>query len=231
MTRRRAILLSLSIPAGAAIEPAWAFAAREFWNEKPSADWTAAEIQELLTASPWAKEASVSYNGGPGNLGHSAGYGGMGRMSRRSVGVPTGTTNPGTGVEHQQYKALVRWETALPIRLASHSNSTDDPAANYIINLIGDLPMLGSHKDEDETQREQRVEMLKEYTRLERKHDPIYLAQMKFASASETLFYFPRLDPIYPDDRQVTFTTKLGPLEVKAKFVLKDMMYQGKLAL
>src|SRR5579864_8962177 len=168
MTRRRAILLSLGIPAGAAMTADWAFSAREFWDEKKPADWTAAEIQELLTASPWAKEASVA-------------YGGMGRMSRRSAGVPTGTTNPGgTGVEHQQYKALVRWETALPIRLASHSNSTDDPAANYIINLIGDLPMLGSHKDEDETQREQRVEMLKEYTRLERKHDPIYLAQMKF---------------------------------------------------
>ena len=45
------------------------------------------------------------------------------------------------------------------------------------------------------------------------------------------LFYFQRGDPIRPDDKQVTFVTKLGPLEVRAKFILKEMLYQGKLAL
>ncbi len=230
MTRRAAILVSLGIPAGIAAQSAWAFA-KEFWDEKKPSDWSPAEIQELLTASPWAKEASISYDSGPGALGRSPGLAGTGRMNRRST-VPTSTTDPGgTSVGHQQYKAVVRWDTALPIRLASHSNSTDDPAANYIISVTGDLPMLGSHKDEDDAQREQRVEMLREYTRLERKHDPIYLDRMKFPSASETLFYFPRLEPIYPDDKQITFVTKLGPLDVKAKFALRDMMYEGKLAL
>jgi hypothetical protein len=32
-------------------------------------------------------------------------------------------------------------------------------------------------------------------------------------------------------DKEVAFATRIGPLEVKAKFVLKDMLYQGKLEL
>jgi hypothetical protein len=36
--------------------------------------------------------------------------------------------------------------------------------------------------------------------------------------------------PLSLDDKEVDFTTHLGPLEVKAKFVLKEMKYRGKLA-
>src|SRR5262249_41448856 len=98
-------------------------------------------------------------------------------------------------------------------------------------NVTGDLPMLGSHRDEEEKEREQRAEMLKEFSKLERKNDPIYLNKVNFQSPSSTLFYFSRAETIFPDDKQVTFTTKLGPIEVKARFTLREMMYQGKLAL
>jgi hypothetical protein len=40
-----------------------------------------------------------------------------------------------------------------------------------------------------------------------------------------------RNDLITLDDKTVTFVTKLGPIDVKVKFTLKDMVYQGKLAL
>ncbi len=70
--------------------------------------------------------------------------------------------------------------------------------------------------------------MLKQYTRLERKNAPIYLSKVIFQSATETRFYFERTEPIFPDDKQVTFVTKLGPLEAKAKFILKEMVYQGR---
>jgi hypothetical protein len=225
MTRRNAILLGLALPGLAAV-PARALP-KEFWDEKQPADWTKDEIQELLTKSPWARDATVSYYSGPGNAGRQT-------MNRRGgvVNMPGGGASPGgTSVGQQQYKAIVRWETALPVRLASHSKSTDDPAANYILNLIGDVPMLGGHKDEDGAQIEQRTEMLKEYTRLDRKHDPIFLAKVVFPSPSETLFYFPRTDTIFADDKTVTFTTKLGPIEVKVKFTLREMTYHGKLEL
>jgi hypothetical protein len=229
MTRRSAILIGIGFPAGLATVPAWGASPKEFWDEKKPEDWTKDEIQELLTKSPWAREASIDYNNGPGNEDRLSPYDpkAANGVSRRTRGaIPTRN-----GEVDQKYKAVVRWETALPIRLASHSTSKEDPLANYVLGVTGDLPLLGMHVDEDDTQRQQRSEMLKEYSRLERKNDPIYLDKVVFQSASETLFYFSRQDPIFPEDKQVTFTTKLGPIEVKAKFILKEMRFQGKLEL
>ena len=45
-----------------------------------------------------------------------------------------------------------------------------------------------------------------------------------------TLFYFPRGDSFLPGDKQANFSTKFGPYEVRAHFVIKEMMYRGKLA-
>jgi hypothetical protein len=46
------------------------------------------------------------------------------------------------------------------------------------------------------------------------------------------LFGFPRdVVALTVDDREVAFTTKLGLIEVKAKFNLKDMLYHNELAL
>jgi hypothetical protein len=46
-----------------------------------------------------------------------------------------------------------------------------------------------------------------------------------------TLFYFSRRLALRLEDQDVTFTTKLGPLKVKCKFTLKDMLYRGNLEL
>ena len=43
---------------------------------------------------------------------------------------------------------------------------------------------------------------------------------------------FPRKgQPISLDDREVMFHAKMGPIEIKAKFPLKEMVYGGQLAL
>ena len=42
---------------------------------------------------------------------------------------------------------------------------------------------------------------------------------------------FPRTDPITLEDSDVEFDVKLGPLEIKKKFKLKDMLFAVKLAL
>ena len=57
----------------------------------------------------------------------------------------------------------------------------------------------------------------------------IELANIESRKNVGTLFYFSRDEPI--KDGQVTFVTKMGPLEVKAKFTVKDMMYHGKVEL
>jgi hypothetical protein len=230
ITRRDAILAGLCFPV-------WGVSAtKKFWNEKKPADWSKSEIDQILTKSPWAREAEVVYNAGPGSLGRAVGggtaggYGGSRRYGSR--GGRAGASGNGTpNVSPGKFKAIVRWESALPIRETMCDNLTDDPLANYIISVTGDLPMLGTHRDEEEAENDQRAEMFKQYTKLDRKGDPVYLATVKFQSADSTWFYFQRTDPIHLDDKQVTFVTKLGPIDVKAKFPLKEMLYQGKLAL
>jgi hypothetical protein len=232
MTRRTAIAIGLGMPA-------WTLAAKEFWNDTDPNAWTEDERHQLLTKSPWARDAEVKYNGGPGGVG--APRGRTTGMSRRVGGVQPGVGGAGTGAGDGpsnvgKYQSIVRWESALPVREANHNQSKDDPAANYILNVIGDLPMLGRRgNDENEAEFQQRLDMLKQYTKLEKKGDPIYLVKVAYQpgppATSGTLFYFERNDLISLHDGQVTFVTKLGPLDVKCKFPLKDMVYHGKLEL
>ena len=46
-----------------------------------------------------------------------------------------------------------------------------------------------------------------------------------------TVFLFPRSREISADDKEVSFETAMGPMEITTKFVLKDMKYRGKLAM
>jgi hypothetical protein len=236
MTRRTAIAIGLAAPV-------WAYAPKEFWNEREPADWTDEERHVMLTKSPWAREASVNYNSGPGNVGAArpgrtmgGGYGGG--TSRRTGGGGTGggagAPDPDMATINGKYQAIVRWESAQPVREALRPPSKDDPAANYIINVSGNLPMLGPRSnDESESDFQQRLEMLKQYTKLEKKSDAIFLTKLGYRNGSDggALFYFERNDLIALADHQVTFVTRLGPIDVKAKFTLKEMLYHGKLEL
>ena len=192
-------------------------------------DSTDDEIQEMLTRSPWAKEGSVSVFGGAGgNLLNRNGAmnrnGGMTNSGRQRVS--TTQTQSSDSVD-LRYKAIVRWQSALPIRLALKSKPAEEAADSYIIAMVGDLAM--GDPDADEAHRESRLDMMKQYTKLDRKGGPIPLTNVQPVKKVGTLFYFPRSEPI--KDGQVTFTTKMGPVEVKCRFTVKEMMYHGKIEL
>jgi hypothetical protein len=51
------------------------------------------------------------------------------------------------------------------------------------------------------------------------------------ADRGEVSFLFRRDEPIDLDDKEVTFETTIGRMKIEKKFKLKDMVYQGKLAL
>jgi hypothetical protein len=223
MTRRTAVLLGLALPALASPPD-------EFWNEKAPKDWTEDERKQLLTNSPWAREATTKYNLGAYGLGM-MGVGGTGRRGGRT------TANPGAASDNRdapplpkRYDSVVRWESALPVREAKRAKPPDDAASNYILCVTGNLPMLGrASDDESDDEYSQRLDMLKEQTKLEKKGDPIYLDHVAY-SKDGALFYFERGE-LTLHDGSVTFVTTLGPLDVKCKFALKEMMYRGKLEL
>ena len=229
ITRREAILTGLGFSSLLATVPATAFASKEFWNEKKPSDWTDAEIHQLLNQSPWAREGSINDTSRRGSLGSPASGGGAGggggRRAARSTASTRGAT-PSTGPV-VAWKATVRWESALPVREALHRGEPGELPEDYILNVFGEVP--GADPDSG-------FAILKDDTTLEHKGDQIKLNRIELApgnsvSAAGTLFYFSRLLALKLEDKEAIFTTKLGPLKVKCKFTLKDMLYRGNLEL
>jgi len=263
-TRRDVLRFAAGLPVAWAALPAWAFASKEFWEAKPASEWSADEIDRMLTKSPWAKDASVMGdrsgfgNGGSGRtrgggIGFPGGGGGIG-FPGGGVGFPGGGRQgggyPGGGNDgggRERLTATVRWESALPIQEALRIGASDEkPNADfdkyYVIALIGGLSAGGrrrsstSDDDDDSTTRaDRRLEELKESARLERKDGPISLEKVEEGSrvgsrGPGVYFYFDRKADVSMDDKFVNFSTKLGRMEIKAKFTMKEMSYHGKLA-
>jgi hypothetical protein len=231
MTRRTAILVGLGL-GGTAAASAWA---KDFWNEKKPSDWTEEDIQQILTKSPWAKDASIFDTAAHKGLSTTPRGG---ALSRRRGGTSGTAGNPLPSASNSNsWSAIVRWDSALPVRDALKTPKPAEVDENYTIALVGDIPGVGVPSDDDgPEERQQKLTFLKETTRLERKDDPLELQRVKIAprtpqSPAGTLFYFSRVFPLTLEDKQVTFVTKVGPLEVKCKFTLRDMMYRGNLEL
>lgn len=197
-----------------------AAAAKDFWNAKQPSDWTPDEIQMLLNKSPWAKDATISYYGGQnGPLANP--LPGSHRSSSRNGGSPSATSPA-------DWKAIIRWESALPVRLAMNKIESEDVQKFYILNMVGDVPSVGANADG--------FTALKQVTKLEHKGDEILLSKVAPApqnplSPAGMLFYFSRDLALRLKDNQAIFSTKLGPIDLKCKFALKDMVYQGNLEL
>jgi hypothetical protein len=231
ITRRQAILTGLGFPSLLKVVPATAFASKEFWNEKKPSDWTDAEIHQLLNQSPWAKEGSINDTSRRGSLGPTAaaggggGAGGGGRHTARSTSG-TRTDAPSSGPQ-LAWKATVRWESALPVREALRRGAPGELPEDYILNVFGEVPAA----DPDSG-----FAALKDDTTLEHKGDQIKLNRIELAPGNNvaeagTLFYFSRRLALKLEDKEAIFTTKLGPLKVKCKFTLRDMLYRGNLEL
>jgi len=257
-TRRGVLMLAAGALAQI---PSRLYGASDFWNKKDPANWSSDEVGKLTSKSPWAKDvnaASVALSRpyadggvpdastGGGNRGYpggggGGGYGGGGGMSRGAGRNTADSEMP------LSYRATVRWESAKPIRDALKSPLPQELAGDYVISVSG-VPILARGRQRtDDGENEATIskglstevlERIKDLTYLEPKGKTpaqpavVLKGQITSAGMPTLLFGFPReVMPITADDEQVTFTTKLGPIEVRAKFVLKDMMYHKELAL
>jgi hypothetical protein len=145
-----------------------------------------------------------------------------------------------------QFRGVVRWESAKPVLEALRTPLPEALANHYVISVSG-IPMLSTSRqrsadsDADATvsqaPNEDMLERIKGLTYLEPKGKaPAQpgLVQQSTSTSRETrtlLFGFSKdLLSLTPEDKEVTFTTHLGNLQVKAKFNLKEMMYRKALA-
>lgn len=239
ITRRELILFGVGGTSLLATLPAWA-SDEDFWKTKKPADWSQGEVQRLLTKSPWAKEVKAEMD--MAGMTQRMGGGGLGGGR---TGIPGGGGPPG-GMGGQprrgrpEFKAIVRWETALPVRDVTRQKKTFDSTGYYVISVSG-MPTMtagrgeipGSGRGEKAPSDENQEALLKETTQLQRKgKDPLHPARVEVSrSDGSTLFFFRREEPITLQEKEVVFVTRMGPLKVKTKFPLKNMMYQGQLEL
>jgi hypothetical protein len=195
------------------------------------------------------------YPGGGGGTGRgpSIGIGGIGMPRRGGIGLPGGVGLPGGGGSSRgggghgrqgggsAFKGIVRWESARPIQEAQKSELPDMFKDHYVIGVSG-IPLLNRRDrrpddDDQDTAASQKeaLENAKNFTTIAPKGRDLAQAGIAWQQPSSShifLFGFSRQAiELSADDKEVLFHTRLGGLIVKAKFDLKEMKYQGKLAL
>jgi len=199
-----------------------------FWNTTDPADWNEKEISEILTHSPWTRDAlgeSRAYLGPDTGMTGIEDGGGPRRGAGAGNGMPTAAVGPHLHVR-------VRWESAAPVSAALKQSMPAEAAQFYIIIMAG-LPLR--QRNADDNRRAGIEEAFKEVTSLQRKGtDPIPPERVELvdeSGISYLRFFFPRdPNPITPDDKEVTFVTTYGKISIKARFTPKDMIYRDRLA-
>ena len=179
--------------------------------------------------------------GGGGGFGGAGGGGGGGRGGG-GRGGGGGYGGPGGAGMAPAMNLFVRWYSSLPVKQAMVRARYGDEAAttqdavdflarqeNHYVVMVAGLPgrMAGFVQ--------RNPDMLKENTMLKRKKkDPINPEDIQAQAEEETanfFFMFPKTDAITVDDKEVEFIMKTQRFEVKRKFKLKNMVFEGELSL
>jgi hypothetical protein len=226
--RRILFIFTLVIIASAAL------AAAEFWEAKPFLQWSDREVEKVLTDSPWTALVAIPLpNRGPVPSAD-AGGGGRGGGGEGGGGRGGGDFGPAA----QRVRLTISWRSALPLREAIARQQ-----AGKTGTIAPDVQAKLEHDDDHYWVAIQGLPP--QYTRpgpnnslqgfLRRGGKPAIGATQGAAQMTRggalLLVGFPRTDPITLEDNDVEFDVKLGPLEIKKKFKLKDMLFAGKLAL
>jgi hypothetical protein len=227
MMRRSLSVIGVWIVACAAL------AAADFWESKPFLEWSDKEAEKMLTDSPWASliaiplpnRAPVPTDDGGGGGG---GRGGGGR----------GGGGEGFGPAAQRVRITISWRSAIPLKQAAArqqagKGGTLAPEAEgalsreeaaYTIAIQGLPPQFARTGPNASLQ-----------ALLHRNGKPSIGASQAGAQmtrgGSLLVISFPRTDPITLSDGDVELEVKIGALDFKKKFKLKEMVYKGQLTL
>ncbi len=150
-------------------------------------------------------------------------------------------------------KLTIRWDSAAPVHEALVKSEAADASKfaewskEYYVVSVSGLPQMGQRRrggDDDseqqpdpDRQKEMRERMearLKENTSLKLKSRsvaPERIETLESPGGRTLVFLFPRTANIIADDKEATFVMGMGPMEVKTKFPLKEMMFKERLEL
>ena len=180
--------------------------------------------------------------------------GGMGRRgmggSRQQTYSSGGNSggNPNANVRSGPAEVTVQWQSALVVRLAAAKKQAEpaNPAAfkpleEYVIAIIG-LPITAiggpaASADSNNTLSAEQQARLEEHVKrsasLVRSHGALSPTKVEFDQGFDgrMLLHFPKSELITAAEKSVEFRLALTKGELRKKFELKEMEYQGKLEL
>jgi hypothetical protein len=217
------------------------------WKTKLPVKWTPQDAKQVLTSSPWAKY----FSGGlarrqsedelrqGGQMGQPQGPGYDHVDPKGSGWRPTPNIFYGKGAADRSARSLpgtiplgLRWESALPVRLAETMSHQDELAIDgdgYQIAVFG-VPTPDKMKDP-----EKMGEPLKEDAALKRdgKKDvkPVKVEVYFREEGLVIIYLFPLSAELTKKDGRVQFVAHIGRVVVNQYFDLAQMEFQGKLEL
>ncbi len=229
-------------------------AAQQPWKSTDAAQWTSRDVSRILNDSPWAQSTGATFalaqdNTPPPSPTIESPQAGMPSPHNAST---DGRWDGGVGRVNRNgppsLNVTVRWESALPVRLALKRTEIPSPFTpeqlqkDYIITIEGLVPagrygpaQLDERSGDslDVTNPEQMLEGVLRYSRLyPRGKHPILPEDAKLDNKTGVLrIFFPRKDPLSLKDKEVAFETRFGSLSILKPFRLKDMVFQGNLEL
>ncbi len=221
-------------------------AAAPSWKNKPMSDWTDEDTRQILNDSPWTK--SVEAIIGPlqtederregGNMGLPTGIGYDGfpddRPRPELPRNPVEIMKPENNVRRRSYLTLqVRWETALPVRVAelkSHAAELPTAANNdYIVAVYG-LPSANVKGSPEALGKPLKSQAM---IRREGRKDvrPSRVEVYQDQNGLTVVYVFPASAEITLRDQRLEFDARIGRVGVIRSFDLGEMQFQGKLEL
>jgi hypothetical protein len=257
--RRRTLLLKIATGSiWLTVSREQAFSASDFWNTKPSSQWSAEEVDRLRSKSPWSKKLRLEIAGAAATMdaqGSRGSFGGMSGADRNGIAGTGGGTRGGqasTGLDGpagagtqggtQGPEAVICWESARPIIEATKVELPSSFRDHYALS-VGGMPLQtlrsalssgGETARDPAARQKESVDRLLAGTTLTAHGRPPVAADFLVQNheTQSVIFAFRKQDPpLAANDRNVTFEMNVRPIRVKAKFELKDMLYRGALAL
>jgi hypothetical protein len=226
----------------------WIVATAPLFAADPAAQWTEDDARQILTKSPWVRETRATITRRltedqlreGGQMGQPTGAGNAGVDPKGSGPKVSPNIFSGAGGDDRSLRSLpqgitlkLRWESALPVRLAELKSHEADPPTlagdGYRIAVYG-IPG-GDFKDDPK----RLGEPLKNLAALKRegKKDvkPISVEVFHEDDGMVAVYLFPLSAEITKKDGQVQFEAQIGRIVVVQNFLLGQMEFMGKLEL
>jgi len=220
-------------------------AADPSWKNKPIPNWTEEDARGILTDSPWAKVSTAvltrrqnedELRENSGNMGqpHGVGVDGVGaKQVRPKLDIPTVLNKVYTPPAAETLQLQLRWETALPIRVAELKAGEPDPPTladeGYKIAVYG-IP--GGHFKGDPKSLGDPLKMSAALKR-EGKKDvkPSRVEVFQRQDGLVVVYLFPLSAEVSRKDALIEFSAQIGRVVVKQHFDVQEMQFQGRLEL